>query len=180
MIESELNQRFKFILKNTPEAKMAVDFAANEMATKLDGNEKLCDAMIPKNFGVGCRRPTPGNGFLEALNRENVHVYTSLMREITPKGFVDSDGSEVEVDVIICATGFDTSWRPRFPVLGENGKSLIEMWKDRPVPSYLSFAVPHMPNYFMMGGPVSIPTLARTVTLTCYSMDRSGTAASCP
>ncbi|KAK5077996.1 hypothetical protein LTR64_003600 [Lithohypha guttulata] len=153
MIESELNQRFKFILKNTPEAKMAVDFAANEMATKLDGNEELCDAMIPKNFGVGCRRPTPGNGFLEALNRENVHVYTSLMREITPKGFVDSDGSEVEVDVIICATGFDTSWRPRFPVLGENGKSLIEMWKDRPVPSYLSFAVPHMPNYFMMGGP---------------------------
>lgn len=153
MIESELNQRFKFILKNTPEAKMAMDFAANEMATKLEGNERLCETMIPKNFGVGCRRPTPGNGFLEALNRENVQVYTKMMQEITPKGFIDADGNEVEVDIIICATGFDTSWRPRFPVIGEQGKNIIEMWKDKPTPSYLSFAVPYMPNYFMMGGP---------------------------
>lgn len=153
MIESELNQRFKFILKNTPEAKAAVDFAANEMTTKLQGNEKLCDTMIPKNFGVGCRRPTPGNGFLEALNGDNVHVYTSVMREITPKGFIDADGNEVEVDIIICATGFDTSWRPRFPVVGENGANIQEMWKERPVPSYLSFAIPSIPNYFMMGGP---------------------------
>lgn len=154
MIESELNQRFKFILKNTPEAKAAKDFAANEMGTKLDGNQRLMDAMIPKNFGVGCRRPTPGNGFLEALNRENVHVFTNgVMKEVTLKGFIDADGNEFEVDVIICATGFNTSWVPRFPVVGESGQVIQEMWKDRPVPSYLSLAVPYMPNYFVTPGP---------------------------
>lgn len=154
MIESELNQRFKFILKNTDEAKGAKDFAVSEMGTKLGGNQTLMDAIIPKDFGVGCRRPTPGNGFLEALNRENVRVFTNgLMREVTPKGFIDADGNEVEVDIIICATGFNTSWVPRFPVIGENGTTVTELWKDRPVPSYLSIAVPHIPNYFMMGGP---------------------------
>ena len=68
MIESELNQRFKFILKNTKDAKAAKDFAANEMMTKLNGNKELIEAMVPKHFGVGCRRPTPGNGFLVSLH----------------------------------------------------------------------------------------------------------------
>lgn len=154
MIESELNQRFKFILKNTPEAKGAMEFAKNEMATKLGGNERLMDAMIPKNFGVGCRRPTPGNGFLESLNRENVQVFTNgPIREIVSDGFIDGEGNKFEVDMIVCATGFNTSWIPRYPIVGEGGRTLSEMWKDKPVPSYLSIAVPHMPNYFLMGGP---------------------------
>ena len=154
MIESELNQRFKFILKNTPESAAAKDFASNEMTTKLSGNERLCDKMIPKDYLVGCRRPTPGNGFLEALTRDNVQVYTNgMMKEITPKGFIDAEGNEVEVDIIICATGFNTSWVPRFPVVGEKGISIQELWKDRPVPSYLSIGVPHIPNYFVTPGP---------------------------
>jgi hypothetical protein len=28
------------------------------MTKKLGGNKELCEAIIPKNFGVGCRRPT--------------------------------------------------------------------------------------------------------------------------
>lgn len=111
MIESELNQRFKFILKNTKEAAAAKEFAANEMATKLNGNERIMDAMIPKNFSVGCRRPTPGNGFLEALNRDNVHIFTNgPIQKVVPEGFVDGEGATHKVDMIICATGFNTSW----------------------------------------------------------------------
>ena len=154
MIESELNQRFKFILKNTKEAAAAKEFAANEMATKLNGNERIMDAMIPKNFSVGCRRPTPGNGFLEALNRDNVHVFTNgPIQKVVPEGFVDGDGKTHEVDMIICATGFNTSWIPRYPVVGEDGVTIQELWKERANPSYLSLAVPFMPNYFTVTGP---------------------------
>jgi cation diffusion facilitator CzcD-associated flavoprotein CzcO len=152
MIESELNVRFKFILKGSPEAEAAKEFAANEMAQKLDGNTELMDAMIPKDFGVGCRRPTPGNGFLEALNQDNVTMFTKEMQRITEKGFVAADGTEHEVDVIICATGFNTSFIPPFKVVGRNGQSLASMWKNEPT-SYLSIAVPHMPNYWIMVGP---------------------------
>lgn len=33
-------------------------FAAKEMAQKLGHNKALVDHIIPKDFGVGCRRPT--------------------------------------------------------------------------------------------------------------------------
>lgn len=92
---------------------------------KLGNNEELIDAIIPKNFEVGCRRPTvsrplfrtvvmlpltkapsqPGNGFLESLGNENVTVFTKMMKEITPRGFLDYDGKEYAADAIICATG---------------------------------------------------------------------------
>ncbi|EXJ74840.1 uncharacterized protein A1O5_01536 [Cladophialophora psammophila CBS 110553] len=152
MIESELNVRFKFILNGTKEAEGAREFARNEMMQKLGTtNPDLLEAIIPKNFGVGCRRPTPGNGFLEALNQDNVRVFISPMKEINANGFVDSEGQQHDVDIIICATGFNTSWIPRFPVEA-NGHSIAKMWAKEAT-SYISLGVPYMPNYFMMGGP---------------------------
>lgn len=47
----------------------------------------------------------PGNGFLEALTLPHVKTFSKEMQRITPKGFVDHEGIEHEVDVIICATG---------------------------------------------------------------------------
>ena len=78
--------------------------------------------------------------------------YTDAIRAITPRGFIDPSGHEVEVDVILCATGFDTTFRPRFPVIGLNGVSLAEQWKDVPS-SYISIGAANMPNYFMYSGP---------------------------
>jgi hypothetical protein len=31
-------------------------------------------------------------------------VYTEMFQRITEKGFIDAEGNEVEVDVIVCAT----------------------------------------------------------------------------
>lgn len=75
------------------------------------------------------------------------------MREITPTGFIDNAGVEHPLDIIICATGFDTSYVPRFPVLA-NGKDLREVWKSDPV-AYFSVMVPDFPNYFLSLGPYS-------------------------
>lgn len=75
------------------------------MKRKLAGREDLIEKLIPTTFNVGCRRPTPGNGFLEALTRVNVTTFTQGISRITEKGFVNQDGTEFEVDIIICATG---------------------------------------------------------------------------
>lgn len=111
VIESELNQRFKFIIKGTAAAEEARTYSENEMRQKLNQDPRLIDKVIPKDFNVGCRRPTPGNGFLEALTASNTTCFTDPIGKIIPKGFVDHQGNEHEVDVIICATGFDTSWQ---------------------------------------------------------------------
>ena len=96
--------------RNTPESLAAYDYASKLMRAKMKDKPKLADTLVPTTFPVGCKRPTPGNGYLEALMQGNVHVYQNEgLAQISPKGFIDSSGSEVEVDVIILATGFDTS-----------------------------------------------------------------------
>lgn len=136
------------------------------MRRKLATKPEIAGHIVPKDFAVGCRRPTPGNGYLEALCEGNVEVITSSIAEITPKGIRTSDGVEHEIDVIVCATGFDVSWKPYYPTIGREGRSLSEEWKDVPS-TYLSITVPHFPNYLSK---CSISSL--TETLTSCSLQR--------
>lgn len=57
-----------------------------------------------------------------------------------------ADGSNLEADAIICATGFDTSFRPGFPVVAFD-QDLREVWKEEPT-AYMSIAAAKVPNYF--------------------------------
>ncbi|EYE93066.1 flavin-containing monooxygenase [Aspergillus ruber CBS 135680] len=116
-VESELNIRFRFIVNGSPESQEARTFCENFMRQKLVKKPGLIDKLISKNFGVGCRHPTSSNGFLEALTEDRTSIWTENIREITETGFVSADGQHREVDVIICATGFDTTFCPRFPLL---------------------------------------------------------------
>ncbi|KAL2844102.1 dimethylaniline monooxygenase [Aspergillus pseudoustus] len=151
-IESELNTRFKLVLRNTKESDEANASAFSQMSTKLRSKPELLKAIIPQDFNVACRRPTPGNGYLEALVHPKTTVFTQAIERITPTGVVDS-GKEYPVDVIICATGFDTSFRPRFSLKGlDKTSSLAEKWKHHPR-SYLGIGVDGFPNYFTYSGP---------------------------
>jgi cation diffusion facilitator CzcD-associated flavoprotein CzcO len=156
MIEHEINTRFHLILNGTPEAKEARDFSTQEMTRKLATNPSLLDAIIPKDFGVGCRRPTPGTeGYLEAISGPKTTMYHQTLHKITEKGFIPAEDPEkvVEVDTIICATGFDTSFCPNFE-LKVNGKSINEKLYSSPEKtlSYLALALPEVPNYMIFCG----------------------------
>ncbi|KAK5109891.1 hypothetical protein LTR62_006498 [Meristemomyces frigidus] len=151
-IENELNQRFKFIIKGSQEAHDAREFSYKQMAKHLKNDPRLVGKIIPKNFNPGCRRPTPAPGYLEALVAPNATIFTDALGTITAKGFLDHEGKEHEVDVMICATGFDTSWRPRFPLLNGSGVDLRDFWSNEVV-SYLSIGIPTYPNHFTFCGP---------------------------
>lgn len=129
------------------------------MRSKLASRPEIADHIVPKDFAVGCRRPTPGNGYLEALCSENTEVVSQSVSEITPKGIRTADGVEHEVDVIVCATGFDVSWRPSYPTIGREARSLSEQWKDVPR-TYLSITVPNFPNY-LSKAPLRLNALLR-------------------
>lgn len=75
-------------------------------------------------------------------------VETDAIQKATKSGLLMADGSLLEVDAMICATGFDTSFRPAFPVIAY-GQDLRDTWKDEPT-SYLSIAAAGVPNYFGM------------------------------
>jgi len=155
MIEGELNQRFKLIINGSQAQRDAADFSVDEMKFKLKDKPELLDKVMPTDFFVGCRRPTPGNGYLETLSGSKTTAYTSQLQKITEKGFIDPDGTEHEVDVIICATGFDTSYKPRLPIIMD-GKDMRDLWNTAnptaPAPTYLSVALAEVPNFLVFAG----------------------------
>lgn len=116
------------------------------MKAKLK-DERILKHLMPDNFAVGCRRPTPGNGYLEALTKPNVNVVTESIESIQPDGILLKTGELLKVQAIICATGFDLSFCPRFNLIGRNGVAIADKWKDTAA-AYLSVAVPGFPNYF--------------------------------
>lgn len=155
------------------------------MRRKLSAKPEIADMIVPTDFAVGCRRPTPGNGYLEALCEDNVTVVSQSIQEITEKGIKTADGVEHEFDIIVCATGFDVSWRPRYPTIGRGGRSLSEEWKEIPS-TYLSISVPHFPNYLSTYQPSHPPPPDGRFSLTAPHQSSTApsvptaTAASCP
>lgn len=160
-------------LQGSPEQIETTKLITAMMRARLGNNHALADRMIPA-FSFGCRlgnihakrsfdilltlsrRPTPGTGYLEALNEPNVSVEWDSIDHIFEKGIRLKTGKVIELDVIVCATGFDTTWIPRFPITGRGGANLAAQWKNRPC-SYLSFAVHNFPNYFSES--ITFPTV---------------------
>lgn len=123
------------------------------MKERLAKKPELFDFLLPK-FAPGCRRMTPGIGYLEALCEDNVEVITTGITRVTPTGIQTADGVHHDIDMLICATGFRVAEAPAFEVVGRGGLTLSRRWAALPE-SYLSVAVDGFPNYLMMFGPNS-------------------------
>ncbi|KAB8268144.1 hypothetical protein BDV30DRAFT_243637 [Aspergillus minisclerotigenes] len=111
--------------------------------------------MLLPSFPVGCRRLTPGPGFLEAITQDKVELRWDDIDRVTEKGILTRSGEEKEYDVIVCATGFDTSFCPSFPLVGRGGVNLATKWTNELPKAYFGLTVPDMPNYFSFIGPNS-------------------------
>lgn len=118
------------------------------MISALGGDEKLSGLLIPE-FPLGCRRMTPGVGYLESLTQDNLHIISDPIVCVNKSGLVTSAGATIDVDAIVCATGFNVSFRPRFPIHGRKG-NLQDLWSSNLPRAYMSCAVPDIPNYFGM------------------------------
>ncbi|GAB7364263.1 hypothetical protein MBLNU230_g4811t1 [Neophaeotheca triangularis] len=149
-IVSKTNKSFQIFMKGKNNAE-GMKVAANQMAEKLKHDPVLCEKLIPK-WELGCRRITPGPGYLESFLEPNCSLTDSPTTQVSDNAIHTADGETFECDVVICATGFDVSHRPRFPIKGLNSIDLRERWVNDPE-SYVSVAVPDMPNFFMMMGP---------------------------
>lgn len=144
-VEGELNKRFNLMHMHSKDQKNSREIIANIMNDRI-GNEEISKRLVP-NFALGCRRMTPGQGYLESLSKENVEVIPESALRLTETGIVDESGIEHEVDVVICATGFDTSFTPHFKMTGRNNADIKEQFGEFPV-GYLGITVQNFPNFF--------------------------------
>jgi cation diffusion facilitator CzcD-associated flavoprotein CzcO len=113
---------------------------------------ELLEKVTP-DYTIGCKRILPSNGWYPALEKPNVELVTSAIREVRPRSIVAADGTEREVDTIIFGTGFHVADMPIGEwVRGRDGKRLVDAWEGSPR-AHLGCTVAGFPNLFLLLGP---------------------------
>jgi len=96
-IVSRTNKSFYMFRKGQSNTE-AMRLAADQMADKLNHDPRLCDMLIPK-WELGCRRITPGPGYLEAFLRNNCDLTNSAITRVSDGAVHTADGKVFECDV---------------------------------------------------------------------------------
>ncbi|KAH8705823.1 hypothetical protein BGW36DRAFT_18418 [Talaromyces proteolyticus] len=149
-IENQVNGDWNLFFAESKVQNAAREFFTARMAEHIK-DQRLLEGFTPK-WSVGCRRVTPGDPYMKAIQEPNVDVHFTGVRGLLEMGVVGEDGIERKVDTVICATGYDVSYHPNFPIIGQKGTSLSDQFGDAPE-CYLGITVPNFPNYILFGGP---------------------------
>ncbi|MBW0016700.1 MAG: NAD(P)/FAD-dependent oxidoreductase [Mycobacterium sp.] len=128
---------------------------------------QMCLDYIDRIFGAGtelAKKVTPDfapygkriirdpGGYYAALAREHVDVEASEPAEVNAKGIVTQDGRQVDLDVIIYATGYHLDFLSTIDIRGRGGCRLADEWGDSPR-AYRGGTVPGFPNLFINSAP---------------------------
>jgi cation diffusion facilitator CzcD-associated flavoprotein CzcO len=109
---------------------------------------------LKPRYSPGCKRMLLSNDYYPALQQPNVELVTSPIERAKTSSLFLADGREIEVDAIVCATGFHVTDNPMAErVRGRHGASLAETWESSGLRAYLGTTVPGFPNLFLMTGP---------------------------
>jgi cyclohexanone monooxygenase len=91
------------------------------MLEKTIGDEELRRKLTP-DHPMGCKRLVFSSEYLSALTRPNVEVVNSPARYLRARSLVTEDGTEREVDVVVCATGYAAAdYLGQLNISGEHG-----------------------------------------------------------
>jgi acetone monooxygenase len=145
------------------------EFVREKMRARLK-DPRLCDILIPKDYGFGTHRVPLENGFLEAFLRPNVEVVSvrdNPIERVTPNGLRLRDGTEHAFDVLVFATGFDagTGALTRIDIRGRGGRLLKDDWGQE-IRTTMGLQVHGYPNLFTTGAPLA-PSAALCNMTTC-------------
>lgn len=102
-IEDQVNGLWGSFYSGTPRQAEIKEFFRTRMAEFIK-DERLLKGFTP-NWGVGCRRVTPGDPYMKAIQEPNVDVHFTPVVECTEEGVIGEDGVERKCDTIVCATG---------------------------------------------------------------------------
>jgi len=144
-------------------------FVRGKMRARLE-DPRLCELLIPTDYGFGTHRVPLETNYLEAYHRPNVEAISvkhNPITRVTPEGIELADGTLHKVDVIILATGFDagTGALTRIDIRGRDGRSLKDDW-GRDIRTMMGLQVHGYPNLFTTAVPLA-PSAALCNMTTC-------------
>jgi len=120
------------------------------------------------------------------LEKDKVTLLQGRAKQITADTVIGQNGEVVKADIIIYATGFQSTkfCTASMQVYGKGGVSLQEDWGSEPT-AYLGMTRPNFPNFFMTYGPNTnvssggsiiwcAETAGRYIGQCCQAMVRDG------
>jgi cation diffusion facilitator CzcD-associated flavoprotein CzcO len=136
-----------------------VSFLSRRMAQAAEtymratvADPKLQEALIP-DYLIGGKRILISDDYYSTLNRENVEVVTGGINHLDENAVATEDGRNIPVDVLIYATGFEsTAFLAPMAIRGRGGRLLQDEWAGG-AKAYLGISVAAFPNLFLMYGP---------------------------
>ena len=145
------------------------EFVREKMRERLR-DPKLCEMLIPTDYGFGTHRVPLESQYLEIYHRPNVDavsVKDNPIDCVVPAGLKLTDGTVHELDILILATGFDagSGALTRIDIRGRGGRSLKEDW-GRDIRTAYGLMVHGYPNLFTTGAPLA-PSAALCNMTTC-------------
>ncbi len=151
-------ETFEDLLANPDANRWASEFIIKKMKERIDDPE-LAELLVPKveDYPLFAKRPPLDHGYLEAFNRDDVHLVdikdAEPIVEITESG-IRTTQNEYEFDIIVLATGFKayTGALEAFPIRGSSGQTLREKWQTASK-SIMGVCVADFPNMFIITGP---------------------------
>ncbi|MGE0674823.1 MAG: flavin-containing monooxygenase [Methylibium sp.] len=145
------------------------DFVRQRIRERVK-DPKVADKLVPQDYGFGTRRVPLETKYYEAFNRDNVLLVDTKatpMEEVTATGIRTAAGLH-ELDILICATGFDagTGALTKVDIRGRDGVLLRDAWAQDGVRTTMGLQVHGYPNLFMTMAPFS-PAAAFCNVPTC-------------
>ncbi|KAK7897470.1 hypothetical protein LTR67_005359 [Exophiala xenobiotica] len=138
--------------------KLMYEFWAKKTRPRIKNPVKSA-LLVPEKapFAFGTKRSSLEQDYYECLDQDNVDIVdlkANPIQEFTAKGIICKDGSELEFDTIVMATGFDamTGSLTSMNLHGRDGLTFRERWKDG-VFTHLGLCSSGCPNMFMIYGP---------------------------
>jgi cation diffusion facilitator CzcD-associated flavoprotein CzcO len=105
-VEEDIMQAPLASFYGTEEQKAFHVMSVKHMKEKLAKKPEILKSLMPE-WAPGCRRLTPGPGYLEACCEDNVDFVSTPIKCVHEDSIETVDGKIRKVDMIICATGFD-------------------------------------------------------------------------
>lgn len=155
-LQQEEEYRFKWFITTSPGQKQMLELAKAHLESQIPATkQELRDKAMP-SYAIGCRRITPSDVYFETLAQDNVSYYRERLDHVEPGTIVLDNGKRIEgIDIVVCATGFDTSFVPSFEVIGLGGVPLRERWsgKGKNAEAFHGHSVHGYPNFLSCSFP---------------------------
>ncbi len=134
---------------NEATRQLSINYTKRKFADRPDLAEKL----IP-DFPFFSKRPILDCGYYDTLLRPDVDLVQGELKSCEAKAVVLTDGTRIECDALILATGYALEYFKGFEIRGRDGIDLQDVWSPEPF-AYKGLEVPGFPNYFITAGPNS-------------------------